>query len=274
MTRILNIIRSFALFVTALWQNKFLIGQLTKREFQNKYLGSYLGLPWAFLKPLAIVMVMWFAFTYGLKIGRVDENVPFSLWLVIGIVPWFYLSDNILGTAFCLSEYSFLIKNIQFRPSIIPLIKIFSNSIIHVFFIFIMIIFAVSNGFIPALIWVQVLYYLVCSLALTLGLAWLFSSVQLFIKDVGHILEVILQIIFWGTPIIWSHTMLPAKMLIFIKLNPVYYIIQGYRDTFIYGTWFFEHAYLSIYFWGITFFIFALGALVFKRLKPHFADVL
>ena len=104
-----NTIKGFLEFVQAIWRNRFLIVQLTKRDFQSRYLGSYLGLPWAFIKPLAVIVVMWFAFTYGLKIGKVDNNVPFAMWLVIGIIPWFYVSDNIIGSTRSLQEYSFLI---------------------------------------------------------------------------------------------------------------------------------------------------------------------
>ncbi|MCB9481224.1 MAG: ABC transporter permease [Desulfobacteraceae bacterium] len=274
MQKISDSIKSFIFFLFAIWQNRFVIAQLTKRDFQNRYLGSYLGLPWTFLKPLAVIGVMWFAFTYGLKVGKVDDTIPFALWLVIGIIPWFFLSENIMGSAYCLGEYAFLIKNISFRPSIIPLIKILTNSIIHAFFIIIIMITTISYGIKPSIIWIQVFYYMFCAIVLTIGTAWFFSSIQLFVKDVGHLLEVVLQLFFWGTPIIWSTKMLPEQMLFFIKLNPVYYIVEGYRNTFIYNVWFFEHYRLTLYYWCVTLFVFILGALVFKKLKPHFADVL
>ena len=196
-------------FFLDIWHNRFTIVQLTKRDFQNRYLGSYLGLPWAFLKPLAIVAVMWFAFTYGLKVGRVDDAVPFALWLVIGIIPWFYLSDNIMNSISCLQEYSFLIKNMKFRASIIPLIKILTISLIHLFFILVICCVCLAYGYKPSLYWIQVIYYMGCSILLTLGISWCVSAIQLFVKDVGHLLEVGMQLFFWGTPIIWSHKMLP-----------------------------------------------------------------
>jgi ABC-type polysaccharide/polyol phosphate export permease len=269
-----NTIKGFLEFAQAIWHNRFLIAQLTKRDFQSRYLGSYLGLPWAFIKPLAVVFVMWFAFTYGLKIGKVDNSVPFAMWLVIGIIPWFYISENIIGSTQSLLEYSFLIKNISFRPSIIPLIKILSNSLIHLFFLFILAIVAVAYDYAPSFHWVQVIYYMFCLIVLTLGISWFSSSVQLFMRDMGHLIEVAIQLFFWGTPIIWSYKMLPEKFYFILKLNPVFYLIEGYRDTFIYKVWFFEHFWLSIYFWGVTFIIFVAGAFVFKKLKPHFADVL
>ena len=274
MIRIKHILISLIEFLFALWDNRFVIAQLTKRDFQSRYLGSYLGLPWAFIKPLAVVFVMWFAFTYGLKIGKIDNTVPFTMWLLIGIIPWFYISENISGTAQSLLEYSFLIKNISFRPSMIPLIKILTNSLIHLFFILVIMVVAVAYGYQPSAHWIQVFYYKFCSIILTLGISWFSSSVQLFIRDVGHLIEVGIQLFFWGTPIIWSYKMLPERFYYILKLNPFFYLIEGYRETFIHKTWFFAHINLTLYFWGVTFFIFTIGAFVFIKLKPHFADVL
>jgi len=66
----------------------------------------------------------------------------------------------------------------------------------------------------------------------------------------------------------------PEKYHILIKMNPIYYVIQGYRDCFIYKVWFWQHPVYTLYFWGVTGGIFILGAVVFSRLRPHFADVL
>lgn len=272
--KINHITVQFLEFLRAIWDNKFLVIQLTKRDFQSRYLGSYLGLPWAFIKPLSLVFVIWFAFTYGLKSGMVDETVPFPLWLVVGFIPWFYASENIAGSIQSLLEYAFLIKNISFRPSIIPLIKILTNSLIHLFFIILLMGVAAAYGYKPSSHWIQIFYYMFCAAMLTLGLSWFASSVQLFFRDIGHIIEIALQLFFWGTPIIWSYKMLPDRFCFMLKLNPFFYLVEGYRDTFIYKIWFFERLWSTLYFWIITSIIFVLGAFVFKKLKPHFADVL
>lgn len=251
-----------------------MIIQLTKRDFQNKYMGSYLGLPWTFIKPLAVVAVMWFAFTYGLKMGEMEDSVPFAMWLMVGIIPWFYVSENVMGSVKCLQEYSFLIKNIKFRVSIIPLIKILTNSMIHLFFILVLALICLAYGYSPTIYWIQVFYYMICGIVLTMGVAWLFSSIQLFVRDSSHFLEVGVQLFFWGTPIIWSYKMLPENLYFLLKLNPVFYLVEGYRNSFIYGVWFFEDWSLTLSFWCITMIIFISGALVFNKLKPHFADVL
>jgi lipopolysaccharide transport system permease protein/teichoic acid transport system permease protein len=109
---------------------------------------------------------------------------------------------------------------------------------------------------------------------LLLGLAWLTSSIMVFFKDMGQIIAMFVQFGFWGTPIFWSLNIVPERYHAIIKANPVHYIVKGYRDSMINHEWFWYDQTLTLYFWIVTLFIFILGGLTFKKLKPHFADVL
>ncbi len=132
----------------------------------------------------------------------------------------------------------------------------------------------VYYGYSPELYWLQIIYYLFATSVLLLGLSWLTSSILVFFKDIGQIVTMIIQFGFWLTPIFWSLKMVPDQYHWFIKINPAYYIIQGYRDSMINHVWFWEDMTMTLYFWIVTMVIFVLGALTFKKLKPHFADVL
>ena len=122
--------------------------------------------------------------------------------------------------------------------------------------------------------WLQIVYYLFCTVFLVLGLSWLTSSVVVFFRDLGQIIAMIVQFGFWLTPIFWSMKILPEKYHSIIQYNPVYYIVEGYRDSLIYNTWFWEKTGLTLQFWVIALFFFFAGAVVFRKLRPHFADVL
>jgi lipopolysaccharide transport system permease protein len=91
---------------------------------------------------------------------------------------------------------------------------------------------------------------------------------------VAHLVAVVLQVGFWLTPIFWDIKMMPERIQLFLQLNPVYYIIQGYRDSFITGVPFWNYPLYTLYFWSVTLVVLAGGAAVFKRLKPQFSDVL
>ena len=169
----------------------------------------------------------------------------------------------------------FLVKKVAFSMGMLPLIKIFSALIIHFFFITVIFLMFMIYGYPPSLYNLQVLYYLFCTIVLLLGISWLTASLSLFLRDTGQIVTMILQFAFWMTPIFWSPKNLSTKTLNLIKLNPIYYIVEGYRESFIYKTWFWEkHYMLTFYFWCVALFFFFLGAVVFRRLRPHFADVL
>jgi lipopolysaccharide transport system permease protein/teichoic acid transport system permease protein len=105
-------------------------------------------------------------------------------------------------------------------------------------------------------------------------MTYITSSINVFFKDMGQIVAMILQILFWATPIFWTTKLVPGEYLWFIEYNPFYYIIQGYRETFIYHKWFWEDLELLTHFTITVSTLLIIGIVIFKRLKPHFADVL
>ena len=112
------------------------------------------------------------------------------------------------------------------------------------------------------------------SVVLLLGLTWLTSSIRVFIKDIGNFVAILIQVGFWATPIFWNISVLPKKYHMLLYLNPMAYIVNGFRDALIFHVWFWEKMNETLYFLAITFTFFVLGAIVFKRLRPHFGDVL
>ena len=260
-------------FVRDLFQSRRAILELTRRDFKSRYLGSYLGLLWAFIHPAITILIFWFVFQAGFKSAPVD-NYPFILWLMTGMIPWFFFSDGISNASNSIIENSFLVKKVVFRISILPVVKILSALFIHTFFIAVLFLMFLSYGYLPDIRNIQVFYYLFSAIILILASSWITSSVILFMKDVGQVVAVLLQFGFWLTPVFWSLKIMPEKYHPIIMLNPAYYIIEGYRDSFIYKVWFWEHMNLTIYFWTVTSFTFVFGALIFRKLRPHFGDVL
>ena len=93
---------------------------LVKRDFQNKYFASYIGLPWAFIQPAMSMLVIWFAMTYGLKVGKMDSGLPFVPWFICGMIPWLFIAETIISSSGSLIEYSSLIKKTTFKIAVIP----------------------------------------------------------------------------------------------------------------------------------------------------------
>lgn len=258
-----------------LWQNRALILNLAKNDFKTKYAGSYLGIFWAFVQPIVTILVYWFVFSVGLKSGNV-QNYPFVLYLVSGIVPWFFFQDALNSGTNALIEYNYLVKKVVFKISILPIVKIVSALFVHAFFVVFSLVLCWLYGYAPGLHTVQIIYYSVCTFLFSLGLVYATSAIVIFFRDLTQIIGIVLQVGVWMTPIMWDLNMLsnhPLVMKLF-KFNPMYYIVSGYRDAMLGKVWFWERWGWTLYFWVITVVLFALGSVIFKRLKPHFADVL
>lgn len=261
-------------------KNRKLLFTLAKNDFKTKFAGSYLGTIWAFVQPIVTIFVYWFAFEKGLKATAVQLhdgiNFPFVLWLTAGLVPWFFVQEALLGGTNSLVEYSYLVKKVVFQIDIIPMVKIISAFFTHAFFVCFAIIFFSTYGYTPDIYVVQVLYYSAALIILLVGAIYLTSSVVIFFRDLGQIVNIFLQVAIWMTPIMWNiENMDVGKgLLAILKLNPFHYIVQGYRDALINKVWFWERPELTAWYWIVTLLIFALGINVFKRLKIHFADVL
>lgn len=260
--------------IIEIYNNKNLIWNLSVNDFKTKYAGSYLGIFWAFVQPVVTTLIYWFVFDFGFKAAPASSDTPFILWLIAGIVPWFFFSESVMNATNSLLEYSYLVKKVLFKISILPVIKIISSFFIHVFFIFVVGVVFISYSHIPSIYIIQLLYYVTCTAVLALAISYITSAVIVFFKDLGQIINVVLQIGMWLTPIMWNQNMLSEKYHWILKLNPIYYIVEGYRDCFINKIWFWEKYMQTTYFWIVVLVIFSIGIIIFKKLKNHFADVL
>ncbi len=269
----MQILKEFYYFLEHIFYTRQLLVTLIKNDFKKQYLGSYFGLVWAFAQPLSFLLVIWFVFTYGFR-SAAHGDTPYFLWLASGMIPWFFISGAISSGTNAIVSNAYLVKKVSFRVSILPLVQIGSALIIHIALVFFIVILYLLYGFNPSIYWVQLPYFIFCCVIFVLGVSWLTSSIRVFVKDVSNAIGVLLQIGFWATPIFWNISMIPSSYQWIFKLNPAYYIVQGFRDTFVNHIWFWEMPNTTFYFLSISSFLFVLGAVVFKRLRPHFGDVL
>lgn len=261
--------------IADVWQNRTLVWNLAKNDFKTKFAGSYLGIVWAFVQPIITVLVYWFVFQIALPSTPV-ENVPFVLWLVAGIVPWFFFSDAWNAGTMAFVDYSYLVKKVVFKISILPFVKSLSAVFTHLVFVGFMLIVYFGYGYKPDLYLLQIIYYSFALFVYVLAVNYITSSAVVFFKDLTQIISIILQVGIWITPILWNieTTNMPEIVKCILKINPLYYIVNGYREAIIYKKWFFEEMPLSLYYWCVTIVLYLLGTWMYKRLKVHFADVL
>ena len=262
-----------------LYHSRKLIWKLSKNDFKKRYAGSYLGFVWALVQPVVTVVMYWLVFdkVFNTKAQMLASGVevPYVLYLTAGLVPWFYFSEAITNGTSALLEYSYLVKKVVFNISILPIIKLVAATFIHLFFVAVLLVVAVCYGYYPTVYTLQVFYYSFCLFVLVLAMSYCTCAVAVFFRDLIQIINIGLQVGMWATPVLWDINMLSNdKVITLFKLNPLVYIVNGYRNAIYGDEWFFEHFYSSTYFWIFTVTLFCIGSLIFKRLKIHFADVL
>ena len=261
-------------FLRHIVRSRKLLLTLSYDDIRDKYLGSYLGVIWAILRPTLFIFVLWFVFSMGFKAKPTDDGTPFVLWLLSGYIPWFFFTEGLSKGVTAITGNTYLVKKVSFRVSILPVVTVISAFYIHIIFVLILLLIFMLNGYMPTIYWLQIPFLMFSTAILILGLSWLTSSVRVFIKDVSEVVGVIIQFGFWLTPIFWSIDLIPDRYRLILQANPMFFIVESYRNALIYDVWFWENTGLTVYFFTITLFVLFVGAIVFKRLRPHFGDVL
>jgi len=250
-----------------------LVRNLIVRDYQQQYQGAYLGFLWVYLQPLLFIGVLYMIFTLGFR-PQSTVDMPFALYLVCGMISWTYFSANLTAITGVIRQHGYLIKKVDVELAILPVVKLASSLLPHVFLLCIAVGLAWKQGYAPSLYTLQVFYYLAASAVLLLGLGWITSSSALFIKDVSQIVAIVTQFGFWLTPIFWNISMVPEQYQWLVKLNPVHYIVTGYRDSIVQQVGVWERPQETLYFWCVALILFGLGRLIFGRLRAHFAEVI
>ena len=264
-----------------LWQNRHLIWKLAKNDFKKRFSGSYMGIVWALAQPVVTVLMYYFVFDFIFDskgpILSDGTQVPYVLSLTAGLVPWFFFNEALNHGTMALLEYNYLVKKVVFKISVLPIIKVIGACFIHVFFVGVLIVIACLYGYYPTVYTLQLVYYSACLFIFVLAVCYTTCAVVVFFRDLAQIINILLQVGIWATPILWNLQEMQAahgNIVNIVKINPLVYIVEGYRSAIFEKQWFFEDFFSTMYFWIVTALLFGIGALVFKRLKVHFADVL
>lgn len=250
-----------------------IILELAKNDIRKKIVGSYFGWFWLISKPIITIIVMWFVFSYGFKTPPVD-GVDFFLWLSCGFVWWIFFSNTITDYTHSIVEYGYLLKQSKFNSIYILYFKFISNLTSLLLGSFILYVIYINNASVIYVSSLSFIYYIISLSVFTFNLGVLLASLRVFFKDVSEVLNSILQVLFWVTPIIWNVSLIPINYHWVLFLNPLTYIVEGVRDTFIYNVMFYENLHYAAFFWIGNIFLYLISNYIYKRLSVKFNDVL
>jgi teichoic acid transport system permease protein len=244
---------------------------------------NYLGRLWEILNPVIQLSIYWLVFGVGVRGGRkiIMENgshVPFFIWMVTGMVVWFFVNPAISKSSKSIYTRLQLISKMSFPMSAIPSFVIMANFYTHLMLVGVVTVFLQFTDFKLSIYYIQLPYFMLATLIFLLALALITSTLSTIIRDVQQIVHSSLRMLLYLTPLIWHTDKLVLKgynLTFLLKLNPLYYIVEGYRASLLGTTWYMvEYSQYTLYFWIIIFVMLIAGSVLHLKFRNRFIDFL
>ena len=240
-----------------------LVGALTSRELRLRYQGSLLGWAWSLIRPLSLGLVLSFALGKVLGTGITAE------FLLAGLFPWFWFQGSVQAASGTFVGNGGLLKKVRFPRAVLPLSVVLGNTLQFLLALPVLLGFLLFNDHEPNAKWLALPLVFGLQLLLTVGLAFFVASVTVFFRDLEHIVEVILNLAFYATPIIYSADRVPDNYTWVLRINPLAPLAEGWRDILLDGKWPSGDLFYSV---GLTAVALFAGWFTFRRLEDSFAD--
>jgi lipopolysaccharide transport system permease protein len=261
-------------FLRNLVERRALIYQLVRRDFQQRYAGSAAGWLWGLIHPLVLLVSWIFVFQICIQVqlprGEVTQN--YTMFLLCGFLPWLVFQETVQRSAGALLDQANVIKKTVFPAEIVAVTVFLSVLVSHLLTLALVIAaIAIVLGQFHAGVLGLPLYMVLLGL-FSIGIAWIVSGLNVYLRDVAQMATVALTLWFWLTPIFISEQMYPPAVRFLLALNPMRYMVGAYRDRLLSGRLpsLEELGVLSL----CAAASFIVGGLFFRRLKRGFADVL
>lgn len=257
------------------WSYRRQILQLAWVDLIKTYRGAALGWLWAVIKPSVTIFVYWFAFAIGLRASKDVNGFPFFLWLVSGIVPWFYIQEMLTQGANNFKRYDYLVTKIRFPVSTISTFVSISKLYVHLALVVLVGILFVAFGYPLTIYAVQLPLYLALMFVFFTLWSMFASLLSAMSKDFANVVNSFVTAIFWMSGIMWDIHRIKNPILIrILKFNPVTFFATGYRNSFVYQKWFFEDQFSLAAFGLVMVLMFGFAVFAYHRLRRDIADVL
>ena len=239
-----------------------------KKEFRGKYKKSFLGVLWSFLNPLFQLLVYALVFPFILRVNV--EN--YTMFLIVALIPWTFFNSTVIQSAACIVTNGGIIKKVYFPREILPISIVTSNLLNFLItgMIVLVALFISGIGVGKAILIFPLV--MLTQYILQLGIAFIFSSITVFVRDVEYIINIFMMLMFYLCPIVYAADMIPEKILPLFKLNPMFHIIGFYREILYYKR---VPNLLNLFIiFIVSLFILIIGYGIFEKCEKKFAEEL
>lgn len=257
----------------------YLAIRLSFYEVKSANNNNYLGMGWELLNPLIQLGVYWLVFGMGIRGGRAVSvggiEVPFLYWLLSGMVVWFFIHSSIMAGTKSIHSRLGMLSKMNFPLSTIPMFVILTNFYSHLMLVIaVAIIFFFAEGITIGIHIFQIAYYMFATIVFLFSLSLLTSTLATLVRDVVMIVQAIMRMMLYVTPLLWVPENLPHAFRVFMRFNPLTYLVTGYRDAFLGTGWFWDNLTYTAYFWSVVLFLLTVGSALHVKFRRHFIDYL
>lgn len=223
----------------ALWSYRGFVISMVVREFRSRYMGSLLGSIWSILNPLALICIYTVIFSKVMraKLPGINDTMAYGLFVCAGLLPWIYYTELLNRFPNIFLEQAALLKKVSFPRVTLPIIVLCSATINFAIIFIIFLLFLLVSGRFPGWVILGYIPLLILQQAFVVGVGIALASVNVFFRDVGQMVSVVVQFWFWFTPIVYLANMLPPRMGALLVFNPMTRFMQAYQGIILYGKW-------------------------------------
>ncbi|MCL2087874.1 MAG: ABC transporter permease [Oscillospiraceae bacterium] len=259
--------------IKELYNYRVMLYSLVKKDLSTRYRGSVLGFLWTFLNPLLMMFVYYFVFSKIHRIGSADPNESYLMFMFVAMLPWIFFSSSLTGCTSCITAGGGLLKKIYFPRMILPLSGAVSNLMNYIFSLAILIPSLLITGTSFNL---NLLYFplvLLILFMMVLGFCFLFSALNVYLRDLEHIVNILIMGWFFLTPVLYElsvQTEMSSKIRLVMMMNPVAPIVMSFREILLRGnppdfSWLSYSAVFAVV-------ILLIGGVLFSKLQKYFVE--
>lgn len=259
----------------------YLVRRLSMYELRSKNKNNYLGILWEILNPAIQIAIYWFVFGTLRSREPIIMNgdpIDFFSWLLAAFFLWTFFYQGIIQGSKSIYTRLRMLSKMNFQMSIIPGYVIFSQFYIHLIMLIISIVILNIRGYFISVYYLQLVYYIIAALALIFAISLITSTLSTIVRDVHMLLNSVLRMFLYVSGVLWPLSLVGNEfpdLMKFLQLNPLYYLIEGYRAALFGTEWHFIVQWeYTLFFWIIVFLLFLFGSMLHVKFRRHFIDYL
>lgn len=259
--------------MSAAWRYRGFVVSAAVNEIRGRVARSRFGFAWVVMQPLAQVLVFATVLSSVLaaRLGGIDNKYGYAAYLLAGILCWSLFAEVQQRLLTVFIDNASMLKKVSFPRAVLPLIAIGGALVNHVALVTVLLIILPLLGFLPSLPMLWLLPLAVLTVLLATGIGLICGVLNVFVRDVGQVMSVVLQFWFWLTPIVYPASIIPEDLRPAMALNPAYYLVEAYHDVLVFGRAPVEPLWPLLVL-GLA--LLAMGWLLFRRASAELVDAL